>query len=182
MPRMSTPGPTVVFCTACGAHNAPDARFCQTCGQPMVPVTPVPITASVAAYAANPYGGFWIRFLAWLIDIAIVYAVILPVLIFSAIAFHGVSGLAGLFAGWLYFALMESSTKQATLGKLVCGLRVTDVNGQRIDFGRASIRYFSKILSGLILCIGYIMSGFTDRHQALHDMIAGTLVMRGRAQ
>lgn len=182
MPAMGIPGATVVFCTACGAHNPPDARFCQTCGQAMTPATPVPITGSVAAYAADPYGGFWIRLLAWIIDVAIVYGVLLPILFFSAIAFHGVSGLAGLCAGWLYFALMESSTKQATVGKIVCGLRVTDLHGQRIDFGRASIRYFSKILSGLILCIGYIMIGFTDRHQGLHDMIAGTLVMKGRAQ
>jgi uncharacterized RDD family membrane protein YckC len=178
---MGTPGTTVVFCTACGAHNAPDARFCQTCGQPMVPVNPVPVTTSIAAYAANPYGGFWIRLLAWLIDTAIIYGVLVPASIFSGIVLHGLAGLAGLCGGWLYFALMESSSMQATLGKMICNLRVTDLHARRISFGRATGRYFAKWLSAAILCIGFLMIGFTDRKQGLHDMIAGTLVMRGRA-
>ena len=79
---------------------------------------------------------------------------------------------------WLYFALMESSTWQATLGKKALGLEVTDLEGKRIGFGRASGRFFGKILSALILWIGFIMAGFTERKQALHDMLAGTLVIR----
>jgi uncharacterized RDD family membrane protein YckC len=78
---------------------------------------------------------------------------------------------------WLYFALMESSAKQATLGKMALGIKVTDMLGNRITFGRATGRYFSKILSGLILYIGYIMIAFTDKKQGLHDMIANTLVI-----
>jgi uncharacterized RDD family membrane protein YckC len=176
---MGSPGPTVVFCTACGAHNAPDARFCQSCGQTMTPVAPLPATGSIAAYATHPYGGFWIRLLAWLIDMAIVYGVLLPFAIFSVFALHGM-GLFGVCAGWLYFSLMESSSKQATLGKMICDLRVTDLNGQRVSFGRATGRYFAKWLSGLILGIGYIMIAFTQRNQGLHDLLAGTLVMKGR--
>jgi uncharacterized RDD family membrane protein YckC len=80
-------------------------------------------------------------------------------------------------AGWLYFALMESSSKQGTLGKMALSIVVTDVNGNRITFGRATGRYFGKILSGLILYIGYIMVAFTEKKQGLHDMIAGTLVV-----
>lgn len=80
-------------------------------------------------------------------------------------------------AGWLYFALMESSAKQATLGKMALSIIVTDVNGNRLTFGRATGRYFGKILSGLILYIGFIMAAFTEKKQALHDMIAGTLVV-----
>lgn len=57
---MSTGGITVIFCNACGAHNAPDARFCQSCGQAMAAIEPLPVTASIAAYATHPYGGFWI--------------------------------------------------------------------------------------------------------------------------
>jgi len=78
---------------------------------------------------------------------------------------------------WLYYALMESSSKQATLGKMAIGIKVVDLNGNRITFGRATGRYFGKILSGLILNIGYIMAGFTERKQALHDMIASCLVI-----
>jgi uncharacterized RDD family membrane protein YckC len=81
-------------------------------------------------------------------------------------------------AGWLYEAILESSSKQATVGKMALGLKVTDEYGQRISFARASARYFSKILSRMILLIGYIMVGFTQRKQGLHDMIAGTLVVR----
>jgi uncharacterized RDD family membrane protein YckC len=80
--------------------------------------------------------------------------------------------------GWLYFALMESSNKQATLGKMLIGIKVTDLDGNRITFGKATARHFSKIISGVILAVGYIMAGFTQRKQALHDIIAGTLVVK----
>ena len=80
-------------------------------------------------------------------------------------------------AQWLYFALMESSSKQATLGKMALGIIVTDLNGNRLSFGRATGRYFGKIISGAILMIGYIMAGFTEKKQALHDIIAGCLVV-----
>ncbi len=79
---------------------------------------------------------------------------------------------------WLYYALMESSSRQATVGKLAVGIAVTDMNGGRISFMRATGRYFGKIISAAILCIGYLMAGFTQKKQALHDMLAGTLVMK----
>ena len=79
---------------------------------------------------------------------------------------------------WLYYALMESSAKQGTLGKMACGIKVTDMEGKPITFGRASGRFFAKILSGIICAIGYIMAGFTEKKQALHDQIASTLVLR----
>jgi len=82
-----------------------------------------------------------------------------------------------LCTAWIYEAAMESSSKQATLGKMALGLKVTDEQGRRISFARATARYFSKFISA-ILFIGYIMAGFTARKQALHDMIAGTLVTR----
>jgi len=88
------------------------------------------------------------------------------------------SNLAIMVIGWLYFALMESSGRQGTLGKHLLGIRVTGLDGGRISFGRATGRYFGKILSGMILMVGYLMAGFTDRKQALHDMLAGTLVVR----
>lgn len=91
-------------------------------------------------------------------------------------AFGGVTLLA-IAAQWLYFALMESSAKQATVGKMALGIKVTDMNGDRLTFLRATGRHFSKIISGMILMIGYIMAAFTEKRQALHDMIAGTLVL-----
>lgn len=79
---------------------------------------------------------------------------------------------------WLYFALFESSAKQATLGKQIFGLRVTDGSGQRISFARASGRTFAKFISYFILYIGFMMAGWTKRKRALHDMIADTLVIK----
>ena len=82
-------------------------------------------------------------------------------------------------ATWLYFALMESSARQGTLGKMALGLFVTDLEGRRVSFGRATGRFFAKIITGLIpFFIGYIMAGFTAEEQALHDMIAGCLVLK----
>ncbi|MBI2619333.1 MAG: RDD family protein [Ignavibacteriales bacterium] len=153
------------------------------------------------------YAGFWKRFAAYLIDSIILgvvsWIIILPIL--GAIGLgmgsmdyseemitdeDAAAGLAAMMVGgmmmlwvviavaaWLYFALMESSSKQATLGKMALGIIVTDMNGNRLTFGRATGRYFGKILSGMILMIGYIMAAFTEKKQALHDMIAGCLVV-----
>ena len=98
----------------------------------------------------------------------------LPYLIFGG----GIFALLKLGANWIYEALMESSSYQATLGKMVFGMKVTDLYGNRISFARATGRHFAKILSLVILCIGFIMVGLTERKQGLHDMIAGTLVRR----
>ena len=146
----------------------------------------------------QPYGGFWWRVLAYIVDtiiLNIVISIISGILglgigasmamvesgqenIFSAAMV--MSMLISLVLTWLYFALMESSPLQATLGKLVVGVVVTDLNGNRISFGRATGRYFAKILSSIILLIGFIMVAFTERKQGLHDMVAGTLVWKTR--
>ena len=99
---------------------------------------------------------------------------ILPGLIGAAV----VLWMASLVVQWLYYALMESSAKQATLGKMAVGIRVTDMNGGRISFMRATGRYFGKILSALIMCVGYLMAAFTEKKQALHDLMAGCLVVK----
>jgi uncharacterized RDD family membrane protein YckC len=125
------------------------------------------------------YASFGKRFLAVLLDgviLAIINGLISAVLGKNT----GLASLVGILVAWLYYAVQESSEKQATLGKQALGIVVTDLEGKRIDFVKATIRYFSKILSTLILMIGYIMAAFTERKQALHDMIAGTLVVNRR--
>jgi uncharacterized RDD family membrane protein YckC len=78
---------------------------------------------------------------------------------------------------WLYFACFESSNLQGTPGKRLMGILVTDLDGERISFGSATGRYLGKIISGLILGIGYLIALFTPKKQALHDLIAGTVVI-----
>jgi uncharacterized RDD family membrane protein YckC len=84
----------------------------------------------------------------------------------------------GLILNWCYFAGMDSSPLRCTIGNWALGIYVTDLDGQRIDFARASGRFFGKIISGVLLGIGYIMAGITDRKQAMHDKMADCLVMR----
>jgi uncharacterized RDD family membrane protein YckC len=155
-----------------------------TAYQPVVPV------------AGVGYGGFWIRVVAAIIDAIILRVVVAPVgMIFGGLGMAGMmSGIPHrglrflgsgitiillIFGSWLYEAFMESSSYQATLGKMIFGMKVTDLNGNRISFERATGRHFAKWLSTMIFGIGYIMVGFTERKQGLHDLLAGTLVRRG---
>lgn len=85
--------------------------------------------------------------------------------------------LAALVINWLYFAVLESSSWQATMGKRALGIIVTDEHGERLTFARATGRHFAKFLSGLVLYIGFLMAGWTSRKQAIHDMVANTLVV-----
>ncbi|MCX6231582.1 MAG: RDD family protein [Bacteroidetes bacterium] len=150
------------------------------------------------------YAGFWLRFVAIIIDgfiIGIAESIIsIPLFMmigFTAFKFNpdsvsdadkiaalgAIFGLALVFSliatvlQWLYFALMESY-KGATIGKMAMGLKVTDMEGNQITFLRATGRYFGKIVSGMILMIGYIMAGFTEKKQALHDMMSNCLVVK----
>ncbi len=99
---------------------------------------------------------------------------------FFTVGFLGLAGFVSVFVSWLYYALMQSSAKQATLGKAAMGLIVVDENLERLSFARASLRYFSKIISSMFLYFGYIMAAFTREKRALHDFIAGTYVIYDR--
>jgi uncharacterized RDD family membrane protein YckC len=123
------------------------------------------------------YAGFWQRVLAVIIDgiILNIAGFILNYLIGTTDE-YSITGTSGLFS-WIYYALMESSDMQATLGKLAVGLKVCDEDGRRISFMKATGRYFAKILSALILFIGFIMVAFDEKKQGLHDKLARTLVI-----
>jgi uncharacterized RDD family membrane protein YckC len=128
------------------------------------------------------YSGFWRRFVAYVID-NILLSVIFGLLALVLGGIAGDGGVIGAYAlgaiGWLvYYAAMESSSNQATVGKIALGIQVTDLEGNRISFGKALGRNLAKILSALIFYIGFIMAAFTAKKQALHDMIAGTLVVK----
>jgi len=124
----------------------------------------------------NRYAGFWIRFLAFILDSLIVGAV-LGIVGMGTKYGNNFNGAVGIVAWWLYFAFMESSNYQGTVGKLALGLKVTDVNRKKISFPRATGRHFAKFLSAIILLIGFIMIAFTNKKQGLHDKLADTLVV-----
>lgn len=136
------------------------------------------------------YAGFWKRFVAAFLDgiilyilgalIGFVFGLLYATALRTAEGLEAISLILGFVISWLYYALMESSSQQATLGKQAMGIIVTDLNNNRISFARATGRYFAKIISGIILLIGYIMAAFTEKKQALHDIIASTLVISKR--
>jgi len=139
---------------------------------------------------ARRYAGFWKRMAAMILDNLILIAVFLFLMfLFNGFmdfkdsdTLEGWVSLVSIPLFWLYFAFMESSAKQATFGKMVLGIKVVDLQGNRISFWRASGRYFAKIVSYVILLIGYLMAAFTQRKQALHDMMAGCLVVNKTAE
>ncbi len=137
------------------------------------------------------YAGFWKRFVAMIVDAIVLTVVMVPITLVLGLggAMSGSEGVAisanlmlnliSFVLYWAYYAGMESSTMQATLGKRLLGIQVTDLSGERVTFARATGRYFAKIISALIFMIGYIMAAFTEKKQGLHDIIAGTLVVNG---
>ena len=142
------------------------------------------------------YAGFWKRVAASIIDgfvtAALSYAVLIPMVMLSGAGWGMFAGepagaggalvmvayyLISILIPLLYMSFMHSSANMATLGKMAIGIKVTRLDGERISFWRAFGRYFGYILSTMILFIGVIMVAFTERKQALHDMICDTLVV-----
>ena len=158
-------------------------------------------TLNTPTYQSVPqFAGFWLRLAAYIIDyfiisfvIGIMASITMLIMGISAgiftdmdnpasqmivISMSVIIGILALTGSWLYYALLESSSHQGTLGKMVLNLQVTDLNGDRISFYRASGRFFGKLLSTFIIYIGYIMIGFTEKKQGLHDILAGCLVTK----
>lgn len=159
------------------------------------------------AQAKIEYASFGARLGAWLIDVIIIgclqFIVVAPIMTFlgfgiaaqvgdgtemteeaavgmvgAIIAAVGSAILVTFAISLLYFAVMESSKSQGTLGKMAVGIKVTDLDGNRISFSKAFLRSIGKIISNMIMYIGYIIAAFTEKKQALHDMIASTLVLK----
>ena len=179
-------------CPHCGAGLEDNSRFCGACGQ-SVAAWP----ARQASPAPVAFAGFWLRLAAYVIDSILLGFVLGNLLLRPLMGRPGgipandpwflfnntspqVTALVLLFlmGNWVYFSLSESSRWRATLGKKLLGLEVVDLEGKRISFARASGRFFAKILSSMTFLIGFLMAGFTQKKQALHDLIAGCLVIR----
>ena len=192
------------FATASAAAPAEVRANPYSVAEPVSPYAPPRAALHDAGdYVADGevvYAGFWKRFAAIVIDSFVVGIIggIVQMLLMGM--FFGVGvGLGGdpasMFASAgsmalvalvyliplglqaVYFAMFHAGSSQATLGKMAVGIKVTDDDGRRISFTRGIGRYFATIPSALILFIGYFMAAFTDRKRALHDMLAGTLVV-----
>jgi uncharacterized RDD family membrane protein YckC len=120
------------------------------------------------------YSNFWIRFVAYIID-----AILVGFLTGALARFGGASGAIGsIFITGVYYVIMETSDYQGTLGKMAMGLKVTDLEGNKLTYQKSIFRFLATFLSKITILIGYIIAAFTEKKQALHDIIAGTLVIK----
>ncbi|HEX4966511.1 MAG TPA: RDD family protein [Thermoanaerobaculia bacterium] len=162
---------------------------------PVAPYSPEPVLPQPSwqpAQVATEYAGLGVRFGAFLLDtlltmgIGFVCGIILGVMLaasgshWSDEAVGAFAYLMGIVVAWLYYTLFESSALMATPGKRALGLRVTDLQGRRIGFGRANGRYFGKILSLIAMGFGYWTIPSSPMRQGWHDKMAGSLVLRTR--
>lgn len=199
---------TVAFSTIRAEAMAPSAASAPRPAAPaavdmrMAAAAPAAVAFTPSAAAGNllPEGGivhagFWRRFAAYSLDsliLTIPFLIVFGLLGYlsfrAAMSGESPGGMIFLFyflayvgaivGSWLYFAKFESGVNQATPGKRIMGLKVTNASGERITFGRATGRFFGKIVTGIIpFGIGWMMAGFTGRKQALHDMMASTCVV-----
>ena len=194
----------------------PEQSFCSECGRPFPSNQLVPIgNASVCALCkpiflqrmreggpavgARRYAGFWIRFVAVMID-GFIFGAVFGIIGFvlaialgigtngfgsggaNAAVIQGMVGLLYLvfFAMAVAYDVYFTSTRGATLGKMAVGLKIIRADGGPVSVGLAFGRYFAKALSGFILYIGFIMAGFDDEKRALHDRICETRVIHIR--
>ncbi len=186
-------------CPNCGEDVLERARYCHVCGESLQTQRREPIMMKepdAVSHVPGEYAPVWRRFLAGLIDVSIVLLVVLP----GVIAFFWVveiatsllgmdreggrflAGMAAVLLGvigdWLYHARMQSSPRQATYGKQFMALKVTGLGGEPISFAQATGRHFAKFLSTFALMVGFLIAAITSKKQALHDMVAGTVVVR----
>ncbi len=189
-------------CASCGNTRLADGRFCLFCGDLLAePVSPSAVSKSKLKSVPSPpdpieYAGFWLRVWAGSVDLciealgALLLTLLLDVVLrrfgrgfgidpWDSKVFTGSAFILILAVGsWLYCAFTESSSWQATIGKRLLGLQVISADGSRCSFGQATVRHLMKFLSLFILTIGFMMSAWTKRRQALHDMPCECLVIR----
>ena len=134
------------------------------------------------------YAGFWKRFAAAVINaiVTTIGGLVIGFVFGMAMVaggtkdpaiLNGMGNILGIILCWIYFAAMESAPSKGTPGKMALGIKVTDLDWKKIGFGKATGRHFGKILSGIILGIGFIMVAFTQKKHGLHDIMADCLVV-----
>ncbi|MBZ5661817.1 MAG: RDD family protein [Acidobacteriia bacterium] len=155
------------------------------------------IPAASVALVRPAYAGFWLRACAFAIDTFILsfffatLASAYPTQLMTfpdqntqsllAIPHVTFTGFILLFViMWAYYVFFETSSWQATPGKRLFRLYVTDLAGGKITLQRSSMRYFGRKISEVTFLVGYLIAAFTEKKQALHDIMAGCLVLRRR--
>jgi uncharacterized RDD family membrane protein YckC len=182
-----------MFCSRCGNQNNDSAQFCYNCGVALMydgkPAASF-VSQSAAKTTTVTNAGFWLRAVALCVDMLIISFIgSIPSQYMSATHFKEDSSilhLIGILAVFLsvmvvsfaYAPWFHSSKWQATPGKLIFGLKVVNEQQQRIGFWKAFWREMAKLLSLIPLGAGYIMAAFTEKKQALHDKMCGTLVIK----
>ena len=188
-------------CPRCGQALTDEARVCASCGEPVGDPPPasepgLAATARPAVRRSVVYAGFWLRAVPYILD-SLLIALVALLVIFVPLVERGAIPmdvswnwfatlnrqttairLLIFMMSWLYFASFESSPWQATPGKRLFRLVVTDLKGHRINFTRASGRYLGKLVFGVILTVGFLFAAFTPKKQAAHDLLASTVVLR----
>jgi uncharacterized RDD family membrane protein YckC len=182
-----------MFCSRCGTWVPDDTVTCPLCGMVLQPGhSPEPGAHGPVAerIVRVTYGGFWRRVLAVLLDTILLYFPAATVRVMLGLSATGIfdpdtssSWVATSFEfllDFVYATAFLCSPARGTLGMQVMDLHITDLKGDRISFARATGRYFATLLSILTFGIGYLLQLFTSRRQTLHDLVAGTLVVRTR--
>ena len=164
-------------CSVCGHDNTSTARFCANCGSALVVVPQPPAAAEpvqTSPAKVFEYAGFWIRFLAAIIDGLILSAVsaLFSFLLIPSMGFFGLILLC--IYHWLFTGI-----KGQTPGKMALGIQVINASGEKPGLGIAALREIpGKIISTLVFFIGFLFIGISDKKRGWHDVIADTYVVK----
>ena len=167
-------GPDEIFCSNCGSLASRDSNFCPSCGTPIQEgvAEPPPVYEAAAAQASVEYMGFWIRLLAVIIDSFLVGVVDGILTAITGVPF------LGLPIPYLYYVLF-TGLKGQTLGKMALRIQVVDAQGNVPGLGRAALREIvGKLVSGLVILLGFFWIGWDRQKRGWHDHIARTYVVR----
>lgn len=188
-------GGSTMDCNKCGTKMIEGENFCQSCGTTALARNSIQTFHEPLDFSKTDYAGFWLRVAAWLLDtifllilvsiisfisgliLGLILVIISSLMELQDVLLDVVIDIIVIVVPWLYYTLMEWSSMQGTLGKKIVGIKVTDLNGNRISFGRATGRHFGKFLSS-IFSIGFIAVIFTEKKQGYHDLLTRCLVVK----
>jgi uncharacterized RDD family membrane protein YckC len=195
-----------MYCSKCGRETDAEGKFCQWCGADLIATPPRPVVRRRRGILTENYAGIGRRFVAFIVDLLFILFIdlVLTGLLGLSDGFRMINqrlhhlpytnqsgqvvnallpipvilsvGILLILVPWLYYAILESSKNQATLGKIALRIAVTDLHGDRITFSRATLRFYAKILVLITFFVGFIIVAFSRQKQGLHDIVAGCLM------